>query len=428
MEELQGDEPDTSNLEEALSGLDFSRKTAGSLFVLSAFSHAVSTPQLALFFDSMGVFLLDFDAEQIKGDEDVFSAVVWRLVEAATECKRELEAVHLLLKAIPKVQPRARCLTPLHAPVLQLCILGRCQHLGARLLDEDPVHEVSADIGLESEDILKYFFYGGYVLTGLMRFREAVGLFQLCVTMPSQGEVSAISLSAYKKMLLVNLLAGGERSALPKNVHPNVQEALRSRTRPYMEIANAFCPSGASIRDVDLKLAEHRQILENDSNLGIARQLPSALRRKRLLNLSRAYTTLPVAKAAGLLELTRPEDVQTLVAEMVSDGALSDGTRIDEARQVLTFCSGEKHGYGIGSVQAMESAMQRIAGVAERIQALDSKMDLDPKYLQQRSRNERFGSSSRWANAELEPGSVGESTADMAQFYDDSHGMDAMLG
>ena len=45
--------------------------------------------------------------------------------------------------AADALAPGPNCLTPVHADVLQACLLAGCYHMGRRFLDERPVFEIN---------------------------------------------------------------------------------------------------------------------------------------------------------------------------------------------------------------------------------------------------------------------------------------------
>ena len=71
---------------------------------------------------------------------------------------------------------------------------------------------------LESIDYLQFWYYLGMFHSAQQQFAAATDAFNLALTIPNNGAVSAVQVEAYKKMILVSLLASGE-------VRPNRQPA-----------------------------------------------------------------------------------------------------------------------------------------------------------------------------------------------------------
>uniref|UniRef100_A0A7S1XUH7 COP9 signalosome complex subunit 3 N-terminal helical repeats domain-containing protein n=1 Tax=Phaeomonas parva TaxID=124430 RepID=A0A7S1XUH7_9STRA len=431
VEELQGDEPSTAAIEASLAALDFGRHGVGAAHIFAAFAAAVTTPHMALFFDAAATYVLAADVAQLRTVDAVpFVAVLRRVVDVACECKRELEAARLLLAALPKLQPRPHCLTPLHPAILRLCLLGRCHHIAARLIDNDAIFEVAPDVDLTPADYLCYFYYGGTALAGLLRFRDAAEMLRLCVAMPSQGEVSAIAVAAYRRLLIVNLLASREPATLPKHVNRMVADALREASKPYKALEDVFTAPEATVAGLEEAIAARADVLEVDTNLGLANQLPKALRRKKLASLSRSYMTIPLGKATAALELDSAEATKRLTMELVDERQIRLGTKVDEERAVLSFMAEADAGGGHGrfSVAALQGTMERVLALSERIKSLDVAINVDPKYLQQKTRSERFGHAAGFGGMGIEAGAGGQSSSDILDVLDGGQQIEEVLG
>jgi hypothetical protein len=63
---------------------------------------------------------------------------------------------------------------------------------------------------LESIDYLQFWYYLGMFHSAQQQFAAATDAFNLALTIPNNGAVSAVQVEAYKKMILVSLLASGE--------------------------------------------------------------------------------------------------------------------------------------------------------------------------------------------------------------------------
>ena len=120
--------------------------------------------------------------------------------------------------AADALAPGPNCLTPVHADVLQACLLAGCYHMGRRFLDERPVFQARARArrgkpqaasraaarrrALMRGDALAHqprtdqparddaradrlpadFYYAGMIAIGPKRYAEALDYLQTCVT------------------------------------------------------------------------------------------------------------------------------------------------------------------------------------------------------------------------------------------------------
>jgi COP9 signalosome complex subunit 3 len=62
---------------------------------------------------------------------------------------------------------------------VQLCLLAKCYRTALPIIDEE-IFEVSTEAtGLQSKDLLCYFYYGGRVYLGLKQYKKALEFFKL---------------------------------------------------------------------------------------------------------------------------------------------------------------------------------------------------------------------------------------------------------
>lgn len=110
--------------------------------------------------------------------------------------------------AIGKIQRSPSQLTALHADLCQLCLLAKCPQAAVKILDVD-ITDVLKETGQNVKHYLLYFYYGGMIYTALKNFERALFFYEAAVTVDSMV-VSHIVLEAYKKRILVSLIARGK--------------------------------------------------------------------------------------------------------------------------------------------------------------------------------------------------------------------------
>jgi COP9 signalosome complex subunit 3 len=63
---------------------------------------------------------------------------------------------------------------------------------------------------LTYKDYMRYFLYGGMIYMALKKWRKALHLLGVVISMPTAGSISMVMVEAYKKWVLVGLLAKGK--------------------------------------------------------------------------------------------------------------------------------------------------------------------------------------------------------------------------
>ena len=126
-------------------------------------------------------------------------------------------------KSMKEEKTIIHCLTPFHAEFLQCCILSQQFRYAQRFLHTHPVHTHSLILSsknvmassanhprFDTMSYLRFHFYSGLIHMKCQDWNSALSSFHLCLTVPCIGSnlsaVSAISIAARKKMLLIRCL------------------------------------------------------------------------------------------------------------------------------------------------------------------------------------------------------------------------------
>ncbi len=114
-----------------------------------------------------------------------------RFAEIHQEQGMALAAIRLLKTAITKLRPNSESLTPLHADFLQICLLAKDYRAALAILSEDVLVIASPDsYKFKPRDMLRYFYYGGMIYTGLKDFAKAAEFFKIVCISPTPSRES----------------------------------------------------------------------------------------------------------------------------------------------------------------------------------------------------------------------------------------------
>ncbi|KAI9039259.1 putative COP9 subunit 3 [Aspergillus affinis] len=149
---------------------------------------------------------------------------------------------------------------------------------------------------LAYRDHLSYFLYGAMVYIVLKDWDKAIHWLSIVISSPVTGPVSKIMVEAYKKWLLVNLLANGKLASAPSVASSHVMRVYEALAKPYMSLAEAFekCDFEKLSREVELG----RSIWQIDNNTGLVAQLVSAFDEFIILKLGRTFSALKMSDVA----------------------------------------------------------------------------------------------------------------------------------
>ena len=371
-----------SALLSSILSLDAGLHTLGIVHLLAALDAPLSAESAAPFFDFVSAFALRADAAQLRVCPEQLKKAMNTYTAVAIESKREVEALHPINAIIRVLEPGRGLLTPLHAMLLKLSLLAQCPHVGLRLLRERPVVDLppQSESAITAEDYLSFCYYAGSLLANVRRFKDAAEHLLLCVSMPwgSATTLSKIQLCALKKLMLCTVLSDGRPPTLPKFVSAAMQRHAPDFCKEYRSICDAFSAENGTASALHALLGTVADKLREDGNLGLAQQCVAALKRRRLVALSRTYITVPMARAAQESELGG-EEAEKAVVRLVEDGLLD--ARINQRDGLLSF-DGGAGSCGAMPLQRLEGTLAAVVKLSKRITGLEDTIATDPRYLQ----------------------------------------------
>jgi hypothetical protein len=103
-----------------------------------------------------------------------------RFAEIHQEQKTPLASIKLLKIAITKLRPNSESLTPLHADFLQMCLLAKDYRAALPVLGDEVLALAHPEnYNLKARDVLRFFYYGGMIFTGVKDFGKALEFFKM---------------------------------------------------------------------------------------------------------------------------------------------------------------------------------------------------------------------------------------------------------
>lgn len=198
-------------------------------------------------------------------------------------------------------------LTAVH-PILMLASLRAGQfHHANHLIQSHPVSEVDPrNFPVTYQDNLKYHLYAGTISAVLSKYEQAIDLLETAVTAPAQSNAtSMLQIDAYKRLILVQLLANGKTSSLPKYTSSHLLLTFKQLYETsYTDFGRAY----HSLDRAKLyKLAdEHRKVFETDGNFGLVQRALQAIPAQAISRLKDTYKVVEIEEVVRLLRLYRP--------------------------------------------------------------------------------------------------------------------------
>ncbi|GAA6016135.1 hypothetical protein JCM11491_000678 [Sporobolomyces phaffii] len=266
----------------------------------------------------------------------------------------------------------AGTLTSFHPLFLRTVFHYRAYHAAREILYIDITDVDKTTFPIKYQDHLLYHYLGGTILALLGDYVRASDLLEICVSAPGSA-VSLIQLDAYKKLVLVQLLAYGKTLPLPKYTTPPAQNAYKSLLGVYNEYVGAF----ASLDKTKLFSAREkgRDVFTRDHNLGLVHLVEQSLRRRVIQKLTSTWSTLSLGQLTKLVGMddrvdAQVEDVEREIARMVESRDLFATISADptgpRSSKIVTFSDDPEPYLSHDTVKRVTEAIER----AKRLEAV----------------------------------------------------------
>ena len=185
--------------------------------------------------------LVEIIAKSVQSACTVFLLDTHRLpdISPADSIQRKT-VINLICTAILRLDPSSSCFTSNHLLFARLCLECREYSAALPVLDKDifhlpsypnteslqvntpflcSSHEFSSSFITSTSHLserldhtyhLRYFLFGAMIYTKLRNWTKALHFLEVVITCPTVNTASMIQVEAYKKWILVNLLANGQ--------------------------------------------------------------------------------------------------------------------------------------------------------------------------------------------------------------------------
>ncbi|CAM9092589.1 unnamed protein product [Hapterophycus canaliculatus] len=350
----------------------------GSLHLLSAQAEVLTPREVPAFIDVTLAFLEHCDWQQVTIAPKHLGTVCEKLRQVCISEGRTLEALAPLRSAASKMAQDTLSLTPIHPEFTQCCIAAKCYSLGARFMDDQPIFGVDPiATALTPVHFLRHFYYGGIAYIGVKEWEGALDSFSMLITAPANA-LSSLVVEGYKKMLLVSLIAYGNAPALPKYTSNAVTRHLKNHTSEYEALAT--CCQAGDVEGLKAAALSGSEKFTKDGNMGLAKQAVNALTKRKILQLTHTYITLPLSDISAKVGLADPDDAEGQILNMVEAGEIC--AQITSPAGTVHFQE-DTHVFSSSSMTArLESDLQSTTELTERVRKLEARLMVNPAFVQ----------------------------------------------
>ncbi|GAM85556.1 hypothetical protein ANO11243_035630 [Dothideomycetidae sp. 11243] len=399
--------------------------TLGYIFLLLN----ISTDRTSdLFLISLVAFLKTFEPVQAR-----YAGPEWRrILEMTGELVHATQNTEILLPyrtAILRMDPTSSTFTSNHLSYVELCLQARRPREALAILDNDvlnfPYDEVqgvdsrrlcedskgcdyiTTHSGISGEVttllVQEYYLLGAQVYIGLREYARATLFLELVLSTPGVGApLNAFMIEAYKKLVLVSLVSRGQSPNMSRLVTDQSAERTLSQTaKAYEVLSDTFKQRKLEKFHAEVDVAG--SLWSDDGNLGLVHEAGEALRRHRVLDLSKTYSALPVERVASHLNTPVERMIQLLQA-MIQQGhlqasvssssghaGLQNGTSSSDTSAIIRFHAWDtsKAAPTSPSEEKIQSQMRRIEALANAVRESDRRFALTREYAEWLRRNRK---------------------------------------
>jgi COP9 signalosome complex subunit 3 len=395
----------SQHLDEAIGQLDFVVFSMGVTFLLAAKATITRIPDAPRFLGQCARFLTDANPEQVRMVAPKFGRIAHRFLEVAVDLKQPMRAIQPLRVAIAKMRASPEQLTPIHADFVQACLCAKNYKAALPVLEDELFDLDPSATGISPREVMRYYYYGGMIYSGLKEYRKALEFFKMVFTMPAMT-LSAIMVEAYKKYVLVSLLVHGQLVPMPKHTSSVVQRSLKTLCSQYSEIGTAY--STNSTDEVHKVATTHSGLFDKDKNFGLVKQVIQSLYRRNIQRATQTYLTISLADIAETVKLSNPpqppsKEAEKRIVRMIESGEVF--AQISHATGMVSFQEAPERYDTNRTVAQLDVNIHKLMSLGAKLRRADEAIAVSTAYLQKTTASER----GRWEGAEdvLEAGTQG---------------------
>lgn len=320
------------------------------------------------------------------------------------KCIRGLGAIKAIVEKITLASPST--VTAVHVDLMLIVLKCHAYDLVADMAFLKPASallqiEPSA-WPIETVDYLQLWYYLGLYHSAMQQFPQAVESFNLALTIPNNGAVSAVQVESYKKMILVSLLASGEAPVLNQRLSsPILLRYLDALTTPYQELAKAYrkCATstsgaagsaGSSTASTEIShlVEANGDIFLHDKNLGLVKQILRSLVKKQVTRLTQTYLTFSLADVAAHINMQQQQGAAQAAPAQMAEKYVFDMicardvfARLDSKASMVRFLEDPEEYDTAPFIDLMDAKIGEIMLLNGALAEKEKALQLTPAYI-----------------------------------------------
>jgi len=264
--------------------------------------------------------------------------------------------------------------------------LGKTYKTAIPFLDSFVYQIDPAATGVRSEDTRLYFYYGALCYIAVKKWNKAIEFFETVISAPATT-TSAVMVEAYRKYVLVCLIAKGEVPGLPRTTAPSVTRIIKQLSPAYEELATAY--STRSHEDLGKCADNHASVFIRDGNMGLVGQVMNAMHNQNIKRLTKTYLTLSLDNIVETVGLKDRAEVERRVLRLVEEGQLF--ASINQKESYVAFQEKDGEYVSPEMVAFLDRQIKNTVTVSSKVTGLDRQIEGSDKYVTKMLQGEKGG-------------------------------------
>ncbi len=363
------------------------------------------------------MFFTSFDPVQAR-----YAGEQWRsLLEWAFDAYPKLGVQDFtpITMAMLRLDPTAGTFTSSHLRLLRMCIAAGVPSQALPVLDQTiyafpqtsikgvpeellcdiPVDDLSNTfitqksgltyLPLKSEYIIEYYLLGAHIYLGLRSYSRARLFLEHVLLYPSPSHTSsALQVEAYKKHVLLGLIAEGKSYGLPRTHDPQTMRGIRACSKAYEALSDCFEKREWSKFQAEVDVG--MQIWNEDNNLRFVKEVSDALLRYRVLDMQKTFATLLVGRVAANLGISADNTLRLLdhmIRQNYLHATITASPTSQSGDAVLHFTPNQQEE---SSQLDLEDQTKRIESIIHYLRDADRRLQLSKEYVEYQKRSKRM--------------------------------------
>lgn len=302
--------------------------------------------------------------------------------------------IDLLALAISVVRKELYQLTEMHHLFLKLCIEAK-QFKPALEALETNLYDIVPKSGFDVEACVRYFYNGSIVLAVHNFFISALHSIAAVFYIPGmQNGSHALALDAFKKYLLLSLLAHEHAVVLPRSLVHNLENSMQKSLGSYLEICELFRSDKYDMSALTELVGKAEGQFNQDQNRDLISACLKKYKTKELVKLAKVFENLSIEYVMAHLGLDNIDDLESQLLDMYQ---YSDRVgRLDLQHETVCFTRKSAVATPEQNVGSLQASFENLQATVDTLSHMDREIQSDPTFLKKvlsgdhSSRDEHF--------------------------------------